>query len=61
MSISGVSYTMDETNPHSFLVGLVIILVVAFLIIKLMTRTAGDILLKLQKKGKDGSGNGESL
>lgn len=61
MSISGVSYTMDETNPHSFLVGLVIILVVAFLIIKLMTRTAGDILLKLQEKGKDGSGNGESL
>lgn len=44
---------MDETNTQSFIVGVVII-VLAFLIIKIMTKTAGDTLLKIpgRRKGK---------
>lgn len=42
---------MDETNTQSFIVGVVII-VLAFLIIKIMTRTAGDTLLKIPGRGK---------
>lgn len=42
---------MDETNTQSFSVGVVII-VLAFLIIRIMTRTAGDTLLKIPGRGK---------
>lgn len=42
---------MDETNTQSFIVGVVII-VLAFLIIKIMTRTAGDTFLKIPGRGK---------
>lgn len=51
MSNHVVSYTMDETNTQSFIVG-VVILVAVFLIIKIMTRTAGDTLLKIPGRGK---------
>lgn len=60
MSNHVVSYTMDETNTQSFIVG-VVILVAVFLIIKIMTRTAGDTLLKIPGRGKDVSGKGEPL
>lgn len=42
---------MDETNTQSFIVGVVII-VLAFVIIKIMTRAAGDTLLKISGRGK---------
>lgn len=42
---------MDEINTQSFIMGVVII-VLAFLIIKIMTRTSGDTLLKIPGRGK---------
>lgn len=66
MSNPEVSYTMNETNTHSFFVCVVITVVVAILIIKIITRRTRNVHFEIenQNKGKaitDVPSNGEPL
>lgn len=52
---------MDETSIQSFFVCVVITVIVALLIIKIMTTSAGIIHFTISRKGKDVSDNDEPL
>lgn len=52
MSYTEVGNTMDETRIQSFFGWVVITVIVAFLIIKIMTISAGIIHFIISKKGK---------
>lgn len=52
MSNPEVSYTMNETNTHSFFVCVVITVVVAILIIKIITRRTRNVHFEIENQNK---------